>query len=586
MSEKKTPPPVAEKKDSKPEAKPLPRASEVDIMLLLEGTFPYVAGGVSSWVNQIIRGFPEYSFGVCFVGSRPQDYGDMKYALPDNVTHLELHYMHGGHDRPPVAAMPRQPKKLEAMDALHQYFRGNRLRRKGQLDEHGVGKPGSDLAGCPFSAAAMSRAALEAGLAEIEDGALMSNDEFLYGESSWSYITDHYRKFCSDPSFVDYFWTVRTMHAPIWVLTKIAKNLIPAKAYHTISTGYAGFLGALLKRRTGRPLLLSEHGIYTKERKIDLFQSDWIKDNRGVLERDPSQLAYFRDLWIRFFEALGVACYDQANKIVSLYENNRLRQVTDGADTTRTMNIPNGINLQRLSALREKRSKEIPQVLCLIGRVVPIKDIETFVRAMRTVVDRLPDAEAWIAGPEDEDVVYAEGCKTLARNLGLADKVKFLGFQKIDDILPKIGLGVLSSVSEALPLVVLEGYAAGVPVVSTDVGSCRQLVYGLGAEDEALGPSGRIVRIADAEGLALAAVELLSDPEQWYAAQAAGIKRVEKFYTQELMFGSYRTLYQRAVAGWPEEEGGASTAEGQKDEAQEAEATQAGATQATATTST
>ena len=544
---------AAVKEAPKSPAIALPKAREVDIMLLLEGTFPYVAGGVSSWVNQIIRGFPEYKFGVCFVGSRPQDYGEMKYQLPDNVVHIELHYMHGGAGRPPIAAKPKSAKKIASMEALHQYFRGNRLRRKGQLDKNGVAKPGTELAGCPFSEKAMSRVALEAGLAEIERGGLMSLAEFLYGESAWSYISEHNRKFCSDPSFVDYFWTVRTMHAPIWVLADIAKNLIPAKAYHTISTGYAGFLGALLKRRTGRPLLLSEHGIYTKERKIDLFQSDWIKDNRGVLERDPSQLGYFRDLWIRFFEALGVACYDQANKVVALYENNRLRQVADGADSSRTMNIPNGINLQRLSALRDKRPKEIPQVLCLIGRVVPIKDIETFVRAMRTVVNKLPNAEAWIAGPEDEDLAYAEGCKTLAKNLGLADKVKFLGFQKIEDILPKIGLGILSSVSEALPLVVLEGYAAGVPVVSTDVGSCKQLVYGLGPEDQAIGPSGRIVRIADAEGLALAAVELLSDPEKWYAAQAAGIKRVQKYYTQELMFGSYRTLYQRAVAGWPDE---------------------------------
>jgi glycosyltransferase involved in cell wall biosynthesis len=381
----------------------------------------------------------------------------------------------------------------------------------------------------------------------------MSENEFLFGETSWAYIAEQYRKFCTDPSFVDYFWTVRIMHAPIWRLAKIARTLIPAKAYHTVSTGYAGFLGALLRRSTGRPLLLSEHGIYTKERKIDLFQSDWIRDNRGVLERDPSQLAYFKDLWIRFFEALGRACYDQANKIVALYETNRLRQLIDGAQDERTMNIPNGINLGRMAPLREKRAKEVPPVLCLIGRVVPIKDVETFVRAMRTVVDRMPNAEGWIAGPEDEDRVYAEDCKTLARNLGLENAVKFLGFQKIDELLPKVGLVVLSSISEALPLVVLEGYAAGVPVVTTDVGSCRQLVEGLGEEDRALGRSGRVVRIADAEALALASVELLSNPHEWHAAQQAGIKRVEKFYTQEMMFGAYRKLYRRAVAGWPDE---------------------------------
>jgi len=71
-----------------------PTADKADICLLLEGTFPFVSGGVSSWVNQMIRGFPEYTFACCFIGSRPEDYGSMKYELPPNVVHLETHYLH------------------------------------------------------------------------------------------------------------------------------------------------------------------------------------------------------------------------------------------------------------------------------------------------------------------------------------------------------------------------------------------------------------------------------------------------------------------------------------------------------------
>jgi hypothetical protein len=51
-----------------------------------------------------------------------------------------------------------------------------------------------------------------------------------------------------------------------------------------------------MKMQTGRPLILSEHGIYTKERKIDLFQSEWIRDNRNVFEKDASQIPYFREM--------------------------------------------------------------------------------------------------------------------------------------------------------------------------------------------------------------------------------------------------------------------------------------------------
>jgi glycosyltransferase involved in cell wall biosynthesis len=127
----------------------------------------------------------------------------------------------------------------------------------------------------------------------------------------------------------------------------------------------------------------------------------------------------------------------------------------------------------------------------------------------------------------------------------LADTVRFLGFQKLTDLLPKVGLVVLSSISEGLPLVILEGYAAGVPTVSTDVGSCRQLVFGLPGEDAALGASGRVVRIADPQALAQAALDLLGDEAQWRGASAAGVKRVEAYYAQDIMFARYRALYER-----------------------------------------
>jgi len=503
------------------------RAADCDVMLLLEGTFPYVSGGVSSWVNQMIRAFPEIRFGLCFLGSRPQDYGLPKYTLPDNVVHLETHYLHEHPEKPTVVRSRGDAHAFARMDELHVKFRN--------YDNSGT-------------AHAELTSLLGELLPMMEEGGKLDQDAFLFSKRAWDYLAEQYRTFCTDPSFVDYFWTVRIMHLPIWSLVRIARNLIPARCYHTISTGYAGFLGSLMKMQTGRPLLLSEHGIYTKERKIDLFQSEWIRDNRNVFEKDASQIPYFRDLWIRLFEVLGRLCYQASDNIVALYESNRLRQINDGAPAERTMNIPNGIDLPRLAALRAQRPAGVPPVLCLLGRVVPIKDVKTFIRAMRTVVNQYPQAEAWIAGPEDEDPAYAEECRAIAEGLGLSDKVKFLGFQKVEDLLPRIGVMVLSSISEALPLALLEGFAAGVPAVATDVGSCRQLIFGLSQEDQALGAAGDLVDIAEPQALAHAALKLLTDPTRWQAAQTAGIARVERYYTQDLMFGAYRRLYDTALA--------------------------------------
>lgn len=499
---------------------PYPTAASVDVLLLLEGTFPFVAGGVSSWVNQIIRGFPDIRFGVVFLGSRPQDYGDMRYAMPDNLVHLQVAYIYGEHDAPPIMPVEADADTMAMVEDVHSLFETD---MRAPQCEH-------------MFAQLMD----EAG----PDGKL-SQEKFLYSKASWEYIKKSYRRHSTDPSFVDYFWTIRTIHAPFWRLREVALNCPKARVYHSVSTGYAGILGVLLKHRNSRPLMLSEHGIYVKERKIDLYQAQWLKDNRSVFDRDPSRVSYFRQLWIRFFEHLGYVTYQAADDIIALFEANRQRQLQDGAPPARTANIPNGIDIDRFSPLRLQRDPMAPKVLCLIGRVVPIKDIKTFIRAMVTVVKHLPEAQAWIAGPEEEAPDYAQECRDLAAQLGLADTVKFLGFQKLTDLLPKVGLVVLSSISEALPLVILEGYAAGVPTVSTDVGSCRQLVFGLPGEDAALGASGRVVRIADPEALAQAALALLGDEAEWQRASAAGIKRVETYYAQDTMFARYRALYER-----------------------------------------
>lgn len=501
--------------------KNLPQSDRVDIMLLLEGTFPFVSGGVSSWVNQMIRGFPEYRFGAVFIGSRRDDYGAMKYELPENLVHLETWYLHDAQAKPEVTELDGNPEAFALVRRLHAWFM----------------KP--------------DPATIDRALTHLEfyldPAAGVDHRQFLHSHRSWDFITEMYQQRCSDPSFVDYFWTVRNMHAPIWLLAGIAGRLIPAQVYHTVSTGYAGFLGSLLHHATGRPLILSEHGIYTKERRIDIFQNDWIQDNRNALQKDPTEVSYYRDLWIRFFETLGRLCYGAAGTIVSLYEGARQRQIDDGAFPGRTGVIPNGIDIARYAALRELQPDQPPAVLTLLGRVVPIKDIKTFIRALRIVATHLPHVQGWIIGPEDEDPEYAAECKALAESLAIDEQVHFKGFRNPLDIFPLTGALVLSSVSEGLPLVILEAFAAGLPVVATDVGACRQLIMGHGPEDAAIGAAGGVVGINNPQALAEEMLRLLNDPLHWQRTRQSAISRVERFYSHRRMFDSYAELYRQGL---------------------------------------
>lgn len=503
-------------------AEQYPTAAQVDVLLLLEGTFPLVSGGVSSWVHQIIKGFPDLTFGAIFIGSRAEDYADFKYEFPSNLKHFQAHYLHGTNDNPPVVACAGDRQGFEILRHLHNWF----------------SNPCPD--GLPAELKQLSF------YIHAKNG--VDYSQFLYAERSWEYICQLYRERCSDPSFVDYFWTVRTMHAPIWQLAQIAATTIPARMYHSVSTGYAGFLGGLLHHHTGRPLLLSEHGIYTKERRIDLLNNDWIQDNRNALQRDPTEVSYYRELWIRFFETLGRFCYDAADQIVSLYGGIQKRQIDDGALPAKIRVIPNGIDLARFVPLREVRPAVPPRIVALLGRVVPIKDIKTFIRAIRVLALDLPDLEGWVVGPQEEDKEYAEECRSLAQSLEISDRIRFTGFMDPVELFPQIGLLVLSSISEGLPLVALEGFAAGVPLVATDVGACRQLVEGLGDEDRALGLAGGIVPINSPQELAEVCSRLLTNQLLWDQAQQAAITRVETYYTQQKMFAGYRELYQDGLS--------------------------------------
>lgn len=496
------------------------RATDADIVLLLEGTYPYVRGGVSSWVHQIIGNTPHRSFHLVFLGGDRNARGEIKYALPDNVVALEEHYLF------PPADVPFRPRRgnreaFERWTEFQRYF-------------HAPNRP------VPRTLLLEMLTLLDEPTAEG-----IGEDDFLYSEAAWRSLVETNLEFYPEIPFTQFFWTYRNLYRPLLLLARIAKRLPRARIYHSVSTGYAGFLGAGVSLLNGAPLLVSEHGIYTKERFIDISQAEWIIEEKPLISHSLTRtMGDLRRIWIRFFEQLGTSTYEVARRITALYEGNRLRQLKDGAPAPRTLVIPNGIDLARFeSALAARVEGRVPPVAALIGRVVPIKDIKTFIRAIVQAGGELPELEGWVIGPFEEDEGYHKECLQLVESLGVQDRVKFLGMQNVAEILPRIGVSVLTSISEAQPLVLLEGMAAGVPFVATDVGSCREIALGLREDDQKLGVAGEIVPIASPGRTAEAIVRMLSDPARWARYQAAGLARVRVIYDEKLMYERFHALY-------------------------------------------
>jgi glycosyltransferase involved in cell wall biosynthesis len=466
---------------------------------------------------------------------------EISYEFPDNLKHLEVHFIFEKNDALEPHKIKGSKEGFDAVESLYNSFINSKEKNIPEV---------------------------------LQKISFYTKDvtfkDFLFSERSWEFINKIYMKNCPDVPFVDYFWTLRNIHKPIWILAEIVENLPKAKIFHSPSTGYAGFLGALSSYNTDRPFVLTEHGIYTRERKIDMLSADWIEYKKPSLLQQPEEYNYIKRMWVSFFDKIGVFCYHRSNHVLSLFSGAQKIQINFGADENRTMVIPNGVDVDTLRATMVHRLEVPRPVITLIGRVVPIKDIKTFIRAIKITQQYIPEVEGWIVGAVDEDSEYVNECQHMAVSLGLktklqifdgnksdmtpeeieasSDKIKLFGHSDIKKILPKSALQTLSSISEGMPLVILEGFAAGVPCVATDVGSCRDLIEGgVDENDFAIGLAGAITGIANPEALAKQYVRLLNfENGDWKRAQQAGLQRVEKYYRQELFLQDYREIYNQA----------------------------------------
>ncbi len=138
-----------------------------------------------------------------------------------------------------------------------------------------------------------------------------------------------------------------------------------------------------------------------------------------------------------------------------------------------------------------------------------------------------------------DEIVKPIRIKLMVDKLNLNDFI-FTGETDTTDYLNNLDLVVLTSKSEGQPFVLLESVAAGVPVVATDVGGCRDVVAGNG---DNFGDAGSICSVADAPGIAGAMFELCTNTKLWYQCSQAGRKRVGDFYRKELFLDQYRSLY-------------------------------------------
>lgn len=210
-----------------------------------------------------------------------------------------------------------------------------------------------------------------------------------------------------------------------------------------------------------------------------------------------------------------------ADRVIAVSNRMAGTLIANGFKSSRVTTIHNGIDLAKSIASRSagdmKRALGVTDasiVFGTAGRLSPVKGHDTFIKAARLILDKVPGARFVFAG----DGPLETNLKALAARSGVDGACVFLGARSdINDVIAAFDVLVLPSLSEGLPMAVLEGMAAGKAVVASRVGGLPEVIQH--------GTSGLLVPPADAQALASACVDLATDRE-WASRMGTEAKRV------------------------------------------------------------
>jgi glycosyltransferase involved in cell wall biosynthesis len=487
-----------------------------DVCMIVEGAYPYITGGVSSWIHALIGNLPNITFAIVHIGARPDPGRQMRYRLPENVVSFQEIFLND------ASAVKKPVRKknvvLKDIQVLHKA-----IAMGGTYDAEQVIPP-----------------LKKSGFVGLTPA------DLLFASAGWDILISLYKEHAAQQSFVDFFWTFRQTYLPI--ITLCQARLPDAQVYHAVSTGFSGFSAALTKIRAGRPFLLTEHGLYTREREIEIAQSEWMEQLVANDAEKRQRMNFFQSWWLNIYRFMERLSYDQANVVISITGVNQVYQRSCGAANDKLRLIPNGIDTTQLSGLRVQNTQVKDRFhVGFVGRIVPIKDVKTFLRAIQIAYQKIPELEVYLIGPTDEDEAYYQDCLRLVEMLNLPEIVHFTGRADVKQYYREIDVLVLTSLSEGQPLVILEGNCAGIPVVATNVGACVELLQGVTPEDRSLGVSGLITPVASPQETASAIIQLWRNPALRTRMAEAAMERVRRFYSQEQLYTAYRMLYESFI---------------------------------------
>jgi len=195
--------------------------------------------------------------------------------------------------------------------------------------------------------------------------------------------------------------------------------------------------------------------------------------------------------------------------------------------------IYNGFDFDDIEIKYKKKHPDDSPTIVTVGRLVPIKNHKTILRAFRFVRERIPDAELVLVGDGEE----REKLESLAETLRIADSVRFTGNVSRDsvyELLVEADLFTLASKSEGFCVAAIEAMAHGVPVVVSDIPTLNEVI----------GEAGIFADPEDPSSFATSMSRVLSEPDEWTHLSHSGSNRVRERFPLDQTVKQYLEVYE------------------------------------------
>lgn len=497
-----------------------PPQRRLRVLMLTEGTYPFHWGGVSTWCHLLMRDLPNIDFELVSLTAEPNM--ELQFALPGNVKAFHPIPLWGVRERLETrqdltlrALWARQRRTTEAMIAQHFAPLFGRFVQELFLNQSGPQQMAHTIHGMhrffltyDFDTTMRSQAVWHMFVTTVQASFPVATAQFGYPDARYQLAE-----------------LTTAMHWLYHWLFPLGAPLPKSDVVHAAMVGICTMIGVAAKLEHGAAFMLTEHGIYLRERYL--------------AEATTTHSFFFKVFNLCFARRMTELTYALADQISPCCDYNQRWELRNGARPEQIRTIYYGVDGDTF--LPTPKPFGEPPVVVWVGRIDPLKDLVTLIRAAGIVHQSRPDIQFKLFGsaPAGNESYY-EKCLELRKELDLEETVIFAGYQS--NVVAAFNEGdivVLSSISEAFPFVILEAMLCAKPVVATGVGGIPEQLEGCGFALEPRNP----------EAMAAAILNLMGDPALCATlGQAARVKASREFTVRQSGLAheaSYRRIMKR-----------------------------------------